>query len=317
MLNQNDKVQPASPLVSAIMPTYNGARTLRQALDSVLSQNYKPMEVIVVDDTSTDETPHILADYGAAIHYVRRETNSGICPLVRGEAMRLAKGKYHAFIDQDDLWDPDKIARQVDFMEHHPDIPLCHTYMRVIDGSGNVLEVRHQGQIPPTGNCARELLQHCFITASAIMVKPDVWIGTKRVVGMQHSNTDTETFLHILQTHPAGIGFIPEVLGAYRRWPQSMSRKQWRWGPEDVNALERVYARGFWKGLLKEKEVLNALVGACVKNAEYYRHQARPGRALYYVWKGLRHSPWNRSLYRSGLKAAVRGFLGQGFALDP
>ena len=296
----------SNPLVSAIMPTFNGAKTVREAVDSVLTQSYSPLELIVVDDGSTDGTVDILRSYENRIRLHVRDSNSGICGVARGEAMALGQGKYHAFIDQDDLWKPTKIARQVEFMERHCEIPLCHTYMTVMDSDGNEHEVRHDGTIPPTGPCARELIRHCFITISSILVKPTVWMDAKRRVGMEYANTDTETFLHILQGHPAGFGFIPEVLGSYRRWPQSMSRQNWKWSPEDVNALDRVYSRGYWQGLLEKRHVRSLIAEAYWKNSEHWRHAGFPDRAWYFARRGLRYRPGWWKLYAAGAKAAVK-----------
>lgn len=240
------------PLVSVIIPTYNGARTIRETLDSVFAQTYPRVEVIVVDDVSRDETRAILSAYGERIRFKPRATNSGVCDRTRVDAMSMARGTYCALIDQDDLWTPDKLAVQVDFMQRHPDIPLSHTYMQVIDENGKAMEVRHEGRIPPTGPCARALLEHCFITISSIMVRPDVWMKAQAAHGMKFANTDVETFFWILRHHPAGIGFIPRVLGSYRRWSQSMSRQNWRWTPEDVNALDRVYDTRCWEGLVDQ-----------------------------------------------------------------
>ncbi len=306
----------SAPLVSVIIPAYNGARTIRETLESVFAQTYAPVEVIVVDDCSKDETAAIVETFGARVRLHRRETNSGICDRARCDGIERASGKYCAFIDQDDLWTPDKLTRQVAFMEAHSELPMSHHYVNVIDEAGRFVEVRHQGRIPPTGNCARELLEHCFITISSIMVKPQVWLDAQRAHGMRHSNTDIETFFHILRSHPAGIGFIPEALGSYRRWPQSMSRQKWKWMPEDTDELERVYSSRVWEGLLPEREVRAALARAYAVNAEYHRHQGRPGRALYFARRGLRYAPANGSLYRTSILAVARGLAGQGFSTD-
>ena len=296
-----------TPLVSAIMPLYNGAKTVRAAVESVLAQSYSPIEFIIVDDASTDESLSILEPYQGRVRIIARKTNSGVCAAARAEAIAMASGKYCAFIDQDDLWEPTKIARQVELMEAHPDIPLCHTYMRVIDGDGRELEVRHEGRIPASGMCARELLQHCFITASAIMVRPESWVEAKRAIGYTHANTDTETFLSLLQRHPAGFGFIPQVLGAYRRWPQSMSRQNWKWSPEDVNALDRVYAGRYWEGLLEEREVKEIIAEAYWKNAEHWRHAGYTDRSRYFAQRGLRYGPTWLPLYGAWIKALLKG----------
>lgn len=303
------------PLVSVIIPAYNGARTIRETLDSVFAQTYPNVEVIVVDDVSRDDTRAILEGYGIRIVFKPRETNSGICDRARVDAISLAHGKYCAFIDQDDLWTPDKLEKQVAFMEANPDIPLSHTYVNVIDENGEVMEVRHQGKIPPTGICARELLDHCFITISSIMVKPNVWLEAQQYHGMKHANSDVETFFYILKKYPAGIGFIPKVLGSYRRWSQSMSRQNWKWRPEDVNALDRVYEGRYWEGLIDKDEVMRKIGSAYAKNAEHYRHKGHPGRALYFVWNGLAYAPCNMELYFTGIKSIARGLLGQGFKI--
>lgn len=304
----------SAPLVSVIIPAYNGARTIRESLESVLAQAYAPVEVIVVDDCSKDDTAAMVESFGPRVRLYRRETNSGICDRARSDGIERAAGAYCAFIDQDDLWAPDKLTKQVAFMEAHPEFPMSHHFVNVIDEHGRFVEVRHQGRIPPSGNCARELLEHCFITISSIMVKPQVWLDAQRAHGMRHSNTDIETFFHILRSHPAGIGFIPEVLGSYRRWPQSMSRQNWKWMPEDTDELERVYSSRVWAGLLPERVVRAALARAYAVNAEYHRHQGRPGRALHFVRRGVRYAPLSRGLYATAAKAVVRGLLGQGFA---
>jgi teichuronic acid biosynthesis glycosyltransferase TuaG len=302
------------PLVSVIIPTYNGARTIRETLDSVFAQTYSPFEVVVVDDCSKDETRSILRAYGDRIVFHPRTSNSGVCDRARCDAIERARGMYCAFIDQDDLWTPDKLEKQTAFMLAHPEVPLSHHYMRVIDEQGRPGEVRHDGRIPPTGMCARELLEHCFVTISSIMVKPQVWLRAQQAHGMRHSNTDIETFFHILREHSAGFGFIPEILGSYRRWPQSMSRQNWKWFPEDVDELERVYATRVWEGLVLKADIRQAIARACAVNAEHHRHQGRPGRALYFVRRGLPYAPFQGGLYATAAKALARGLAGQGFA---
>ena len=304
-----------TPLVSVIIPAYNGARTIRETLDSVFAQTYPNVEIIVVDDVSRDNTRAILAAYGNRIVFKPRETNSGVCDRARVDAISLAHGKYCAFIDQDDLWTPGKLVKQVAFMEANPDIPLSHTYVNVIDENGKFMEVRHHGKIPPTGPCARELLEHCFITISSIMVKPNVWLEAQQHHGMKHANSDVETFFYIQKQYTAGIGFIPEVLGSYRRWSQSMSRQNWLWTPEDVNELDRVYVDHYWVGLVKKHDVKEIIGRAYQKNAEYHRHQGRPGRALHFVRRGLCYAPTSLGLYASGLKSLLRGISGQGFCM--
>ena len=90
------------PLISCIVPVYNGERYLRQALDSILTQTYRPLEIIVADDGSTDGTAAVVTRYGDQIHYIRQD-NSG-APAVRNLGLRVAHGEFVAFLDADDLW---------------------------------------------------------------------------------------------------------------------------------------------------------------------------------------------------------------------
>jgi len=96
-------------MISVIMPTYNRARTLKRAIDSVLAQTYSDIELIVVDDCSTDNTKDIVDKYSdERLRYVRLKKNSGAC-VARNVGIEKAKGEYIAFQDSDDYWEKEKI----------------------------------------------------------------------------------------------------------------------------------------------------------------------------------------------------------------
>ncbi len=111
-------------LVSLIIPTYNRAGLVGEAIESALSQTYPAREVIVVDDGSTDGTPEVLARYGDAIRWVRTP-NRG-CAAARNTGVGLAQGDYLAFVDSDDVAPPDKLAIQVPVLEAHPEIGFVY-----------------------------------------------------------------------------------------------------------------------------------------------------------------------------------------------
>src|SRR5512143_4014499 len=115
----------SEPLVSVVMPVYNGARYLRQALESALNQTYRPLEIIVVDDGSTDETSAILAEFGSRIRAIRQK-NPGSA-AARNAALQAAHGEIIAFLDADDLWLPQKLEVQVAYLRAHPDVELVAT----------------------------------------------------------------------------------------------------------------------------------------------------------------------------------------------
>jgi glycosyltransferase involved in cell wall biosynthesis len=105
----------ANPLISVILATYNRARFLRAALESILQQAYSPIEIIVVDDGSTDDTPEIvntlIAETAAPIHYVQ-QPNRG-APAAHNQGLRLARGEVITFIDSDDLWPAERLPAQM------------------------------------------------------------------------------------------------------------------------------------------------------------------------------------------------------------
>ena len=122
--------------VSVVMAVYNGAPYLREAMESVLSQDYRDFEFVIVDDCSTDETPQIIARYGdPRVMYMRNQRNAGQTPSLN-RALRAARGTYIARIDADDAYRPGKLRRQVEFMDAHPDVAVCGTAAVKVDGEG-------------------------------------------------------------------------------------------------------------------------------------------------------------------------------------
>lgn len=113
-----------SPLVSVIIPCYNSAAHITAAIDSVLAQDYPNIEVIVVDDGSTDSSIDILRQFGDKI-IVLQQANQGPA-AARNAGMRIASGQFIAFNDSDDLWLPGKLTAQISYLLQHPDIGLCY-----------------------------------------------------------------------------------------------------------------------------------------------------------------------------------------------
>jgi glycosyltransferase involved in cell wall biosynthesis len=126
----------AHPLVSVIIPTFNRAATVGRAIASVLEQTYRPLELIVVDDGSTDKTAEVLQAYGGAVTYIRQD-NAGPS-AARNHGLRESHGDLIGFLDSDDVWLAAKLERQVALMQRAgPEVPccLCNALMRAPDGS--------------------------------------------------------------------------------------------------------------------------------------------------------------------------------------
>lgn len=105
------------PETSIIMPAYNSARFIGESINSVLAQTYTDWELLIVDDCSKDNTAEMVAAFNdPRIHYQRNANNMGAAET-RNQALKRAKGRYIAFLDSDDLWEPDKLEKQIAFME--------------------------------------------------------------------------------------------------------------------------------------------------------------------------------------------------------
>ncbi len=126
---------PPDLLVSVIVPTYNRAQLLPKAIDSILGQTYSKIELIIVDDGSTDGTEQILQNYGERIRVLRQE-NAGPA-IARNRGIRAAKGDIVAFLDSDDLWLPTKLQRQMELLESAgPDVVCCLCNCSVVYANG-------------------------------------------------------------------------------------------------------------------------------------------------------------------------------------
>jgi glycosyltransferase involved in cell wall biosynthesis len=111
------------PLISCIIPVYNGEHYLREAIDSILAQLYRPLEIIVADDGSTDGTHAVIATYSNQVRYLS-QPNRGPA-AARNLGLRAALGDFVAFLDADDLWHSEKLARQMAQLQKRPEVDLC------------------------------------------------------------------------------------------------------------------------------------------------------------------------------------------------
>ncbi len=113
------------PLVSVIMTVYNGEPYLAESINSILEQTYDPLELIVVDDCSTDSTLATLKTFGDRIMVVSRSINGGIA-AGRNSGIRVAHGTFIALADADDIWKPNKLKRQMELFNQHPELDIVH-----------------------------------------------------------------------------------------------------------------------------------------------------------------------------------------------
>lgn len=223
------------PMVSAVIPAYNGERFLRQAIDSALAQTYPNFEVIVIDDGSTDSTPEILSQYGRNIRVLRQE-NAGQA-AARNLGISRSAGQWIAFLDQDDLWDPCKIETQLS-MAQDADALICSD-ARVIDGAGAVLRARMAPEKAPPSPTLRDLIGSNTVIAVTVLVRRDV---VEAVGGFDSLNRlGTEDFQLWLRLAARGckFRFLKQVLASYRWHGDNISSNRARMATGVIYALNR------------------------------------------------------------------------------
>lgn len=125
---QQRKPIPHEPLVSVVIPTFNCGKYLGEAIESILAQTYKRLEICVVDDGSTDSTQELLKRFSAPVR-TKFQKNAGQA-VARNAGMKMAKGEVIAILDSDDRWLPKKLERQLPLFQSHPDVALLHTGIR-------------------------------------------------------------------------------------------------------------------------------------------------------------------------------------------
>jgi glycosyltransferase involved in cell wall biosynthesis len=195
-----------SPLVTCIIPVFNGERYLREALESVFAQTYRSLDVVLVDDGSTDNTAAIAATYADRIHYVHQH-NLGP-PAARNKGIRAARGEFIAFLDADDLWHPEKLERQLKRFQARPHLNYCVTYCQnfwIPDLQAEAEQYRgHRVAQPLPGYVTQTLFARAAVFDSVGLFN----------VALAHGDS-TEWFLRAAQ-QGAVMELLPDVL-AYRR----------------------------------------------------------------------------------------------------
>jgi glycosyltransferase involved in cell wall biosynthesis len=159
------------PLFSVIIPSYNRFRRLCSAIDSVLSQSFRDFELIVVDDGSTDDTPVIQEKYGNRIRYLRQQ-QQGVSSA-RNNGISHASSPYIALLDSDDIWLPEKLAAQVEFIRRHPGI-LIHQTDEIWIRNGKRVNPRNRHR-KSGGYIFPQSLHLCLISPSAVVLHRDIF----------------------------------------------------------------------------------------------------------------------------------------------
>ena len=163
----------SNPLVSIVMPAYNGARFIGQAIESVLGQSMSEYELVIVDDASRDSTVDVIGEYTSnpQVIFFRNDRNRGIS-YTTNRAISLSKGKYIALLDDDDEIYPDRLAVQTEYLQKHPDVDILGGKTQFIDEAGNPLFVDNP-MFNPKLIRAMLLLRHVDFMNGTTMIRKE------------------------------------------------------------------------------------------------------------------------------------------------
>ena len=199
-----------SQLVSIIMPSYNTAEYIAESIKSVIHQTYTDWELIIVDDCSTDNTDDAVAPFlsDARIKYLKNEKNSGAA-VSRNKALCEARGKWIAFLDSDDLWLPEKLEKQIAFMEENGYHFSYTNYSEISpDGKPNGVRVTGPRKITKVG-----MFNYCWPGCLTVMYDRE-HVGNVQIADIKKNN-DYAMWLKVCRK--ASCYLLPEELALYRR----------------------------------------------------------------------------------------------------
>ncbi len=210
-----------SPLVSVIIPAYNAEKYIERTIHSALLQDYENLEIIVIDDGSTDNTADVvkkLAEKDRRLKYVHQQ-NGGVSSA-RNHGYKFSKGEYLAFLDADDIWLPDNVSKKLAHLQDNPDVGLVHSDALLIDENDNSLNEVKKGK---SGWVLDDLLswnETCIPAPSSIIVKREVIDSVGGFDTSLSTAADQEFFFRVASKYK--IGRVEEVTWQYRIHSQNM-----------------------------------------------------------------------------------------------
>jgi glycosyltransferase involved in cell wall biosynthesis len=228
------------PLVSVVIPAYNAALYLEEAVKSLQAQSHKNLHIIVVNDGSKDDTAKVadcLAAQDKRIEVIHK-ANAGVS-AARNDAFKVVKGEYLCFLDADDAYLPEKVAKQVQFLETHPELDLVYCDNYLGDEHLNIVE-------QAASNCPPVPLKEAFMYRNWFSpLAPMLRTSLMKKVGFFdatiHGGEDWDYWIRCLEY--TDFGHIPEPLGIYRRHPKQSHHNQTMMRRDGFRVIEKHYRK--------------------------------------------------------------------------
>lgn len=222
-------------LVSVVIPVYNAADHLKETLSSILNQTYRNFEIIAVDDGSSDSSIDIIQSFDGVV--LIQQTNSGPA-AARNKGVQAAKGEWIAFLDADDLWEPDKLEKQLQTMNG------CEWIYSDIFFMGGVNDSRRDSSFSdkPSGNVFDKLICSNFIGTSTVLIRHRVINEVGGFDETLRTIQDWDLWIRIARKY--SIAYISEPLVNYRIHSVSASRSSRKTLPNHLRVIEKTFSSG-------------------------------------------------------------------------
>lgn len=272
--------------VSVVIPSYNSARYVVAAVESVLAQTFRDFEILVIDDGSTDETKEVLKKYGDVVRYLYKP-NGGVSKA-RNYGIEKARGKYVAFLDADDLWMPEKLEKQVALLESNADAGLSYTSAITVDEN---LETKNYVEADEYADaCEALLLRMNILILSSSIVRKDILLQTNGFDSQFSTCADKDFWLRLsLLTKFAPV---KEYLVKYRDVAGSMSSNPFLSKRDTEGVLNKFFALPGLPPKYKKLENKSLSNNLMIVAGEFL-HNGKIGESARCIWKSLRLYPQN------------------------
>lgn len=290
-------------VVSVVIPTYNAQAYLADTLASVRDQTLRGVEVVLVDDGSTDDTLQVAREFGASLDLrIITQDNAGPA-AARNSGIHAARGQYCAFIDSDDTMHATRLADQRALLTAQADLGLVYSDLETFDENGVIHSTRRAFSNPRQGMILDHLLLDNFITTSTVMAPKERLVEAGLFDSRRRVSEDFDLWLRI--AYRWKIGFIDRPLVRYRRRPGSLSDDKLRTGQSALDVIQ-----SFWQAhpeyaaghpALVRRSVARHLLAAGAAAVT----QRRQGLALSYLAKALRLEAGNVDTWKWLIKAAI------------
>lgn len=276
------------PRVSVIIPTYNRAAWLQEAVNSVANQTFSDVELIIADDGSDDDTRQIVSHFSHPVRYLRL-AHSGRPAVVRNRALEAAAGDLVAFLDDDDLWAPQKLEEQVAIFEQRPDLAFIYCDARAMSETGQLSPSLLSPEQKRPERLFDALLTSCFIYPSTVMAHRGRLLEAG---GFDESLPIVEDYdLWLRLAHRGQIDFLSRPAVTVRRHDEGISARRKRQTAEGtIRVLQRVWRNMQLTG--RQRLLLRrSLARSHTHLALFLRGAGEPREARKHFWRAIRWNP--------------------------